>query len=330
MDRTGLEKKARKRILLTAVISLILILTDLAVSSAKSGIDLVQTDKGLYMVRPDSGGEEGRGSFLVTIRGDKDVFEKKVSVALDPYGTKKKEGSDASKEEEELADEERIGQELRSMVSGFNEDSSKKQILLPAKLKSGESLSWEQQSSRNTIPILAVGMLVMAVLYKGRFRELEKRKQQERESVIRQLPEFVNRLVLLLNAGLVLTTAFERSVEESMALSDPKKDYFYGRIHEIYVHVKTANGSMHRELREFAKASGIKELIRVSNIISDNVSKGTSLTEKLQAESEILWMNRKKNCEERGRLAETKLTLPLVIFLLVLIVITIAPALLEL
>ena len=54
------------------------------------------------------------------------------------------------------------------------------------------------------------------------------------------------------------------------------------------------------------------------------------MTEKLQAESEILWMNRKKNCEERGRLAETKLTLPLVIFLLVLIVITIAPALLEL
>ena len=94
--------------------------------------------------------------------------------------------------------------------------------------------------------------------------------------------------------------------------------------------MKTANGSMYRELREFARKSGIKELIRVANIICDNVSKGTGLTEKLQAESEILWMNRKKNCEERGRLAETKLTLPLVIFLLVLIVITIAPALLEL
>ena len=58
--------------------------------------------------------------------------------------------------------------------------------------------------------------MIMAVLYKSRFRALEKRKQQERESVIRQLPEFVNRLVLLLNAGLVLSTAFERSVEESM------------------------------------------------------------------------------------------------------------------
>ncbi len=328
MDRDGLEKKARKRILAAAIIGLVLILADLAVSSAKSGIDLVQTESGLYMIRPENGLAAGRGSFRVTVRGKKDNFEKKVSVVLDPYGAKKE--SKNIQTEEEVNEEERIGQELRSMVSGFNEDSSKRRILLPAKLKTGETLSWEQQSSRNTVPILAVCILVIAALYKSRFRELEKKKQMERESVIRQLPEFVNRLVLLLNAGLVLSAAFERSVEESVGLADTKKDYFYGRLHEIYIHVKESNGSMHRELRAFAKDSGIKELIRVANIISDNVSKGTGLTEKLQAESEILWMNRKKNCEERGRLAETKLTLPLVIFLLVLIVITIAPALLEL
>ena len=73
----------------------------------------------------------------------------------------------------------------------------------------------------------------------------------------------------------------------------------------------------------------MKELVRISNIINDNVNKGVELTAKLQAESEMLWLNRKKSCEERGRLAETKLTLPLIIFLMVLIVITVAPALLE-
>ena len=75
--------------------------------------------------------------------------------------------------------------------------------------------------------------------------------------------------------------------------------------------MKTANGSMHWELREFARKSGIKELIRVANIICDNVSKGTGLTEKLQAESEILWMNR-ENCEEAWATRQmTKLTRPL-------------------
>ena len=72
------------------------------------------------------------------------------------------------------------------------------------------------------------------------------------------------------------------------------------------------------------------ELMRVSNIVNDNINKGVELTEKLQRESETLWINRKKNCEEKGKLAETKLTLPLMIFLIVLIVITVAPALLGL
>lgn len=328
MDRMGLEKHARKKILVTAVIGFVLILVDFMVSSATHGIDLIQTEKGLYMVRPGKGMEVSHGSFRVTVRSGDEIFEQKVSIALDPYGIKKEDGT--AGRERQQGEEERIGQELRSMVSGFNQDHEKRKVLLPTSLKSGESLSWEQETSRNTVPIMAVCLLVMGVLYKTRFRVLEKKKQKERESVIRQLPEFVNRLVLLLNAGLVLSTAFERSVEETCAGPGTDEDFFYGKLHEIYIHVKTANGSMHRELRAFAKASGIKELIRVANIIADNVSKGTGLTEKLQAESEILWMNRKKNCEERGRLAETKLTLPLVIFLLVLVVITIAPALLEL
>lgn len=37
MDRMGLEKKARKRILITGVIGIVLILTDFAVSAANQG-----------------------------------------------------------------------------------------------------------------------------------------------------------------------------------------------------------------------------------------------------------------------------------------------------
>lgn len=159
---------------------------------------------------------------------------------------------------------------------------------------------------------------------------LEQQRRLQRESVMRQLPEFVNRLVLLLNAGLVLTSAFEKSVEESFVEDSKGDDYFYGKLREIYVLCTTTNASMHVEFRKMAKESGIRELMRVSNIISDNIRKGVELTGKLQAESELLWISRKKSCEEKGRLAETKLTLPLMIFLMVLIIITVAPALMEL
>ena len=53
------------------------------------------------------------------------------------------------------------------------------------------------------------------------------------------------------------------------------------------------------------------------------------MTEKLESESDILWTQRKKIAEEKGRIAETKLTFPLALLLLVLILITAAPAIME-
>jgi tight adherence protein C len=98
---------------------------------------------------------------------------------------------------------------------------------------------------------------------------------------------------------------------------------------EIQKRVQQTKAPLIYELKDFSKRTGISELIRVSNIIGDNINKGSSLAEKLQGESEFLWLSRKKKAEEQGRLAETKLTFPLVILLIVLIMITIAPALFD-
>ncbi|MDI9494554.1 MAG: bacterial type II secretion system protein F domain protein, partial [Bacillota bacterium] len=62
----------------------------------------------------------------------------------------------------------------------------------------------------------------------------------------------------------------------------------------------------------------------------DNINKGSSLAEKLEAEGTLLWMDRKKRAEERARLAETKLSFPLMLLLLSLMIITTAPILLSL
>ena len=94
--------------------------------------------------------------------------------------------------------------------------------------------------------------------------------------------------------------------------------------------MKTTNAALHEELQRFAKDSGVSELMRVSGIIADNINKGAELNQKLERESEQLWLSRRLHAEEQGRLAETKMTLPLAIFLCVLIVITVAPALLQL
>lgn len=326
--------KARKSIIAVLAAGALLIATDMVLSSQGQSAGIVESGGSIYIVRP---AEDQNPDHLVlraeVSDGDK-VIEKKIDLTMDPYEKESSEEKqdDGDGEAAGKRNREAVEMELRGIASELNSDKAVKKVKLPDSLASGEKISWEveDKSGSNGIAIMAVTVLTAFCIYKKRFSVLEQQRRLQRESVMRQLPEFVNRLVLLLNAGLVLTSAFEKSVEESFVEDSKGDDYFYGKLREIYVLCTTTNASMHVEFRKMAKESGIRELMRVSNIISDNIRKGVELTGKLQAESEQLWISRKKNCEEKGRLAETKLTLPLMIFLMVLIIITVAPALMEL
>ena len=330
--REELVHRTRKRILAVVAICLVFLVLDRIQTGSHENIPLFQSKEGVYLLRPETGSEAGYFSLRASVTGGSEEFEKRVNVKLAPYGQESalKEGTDPKAAGSAEMEQQRLEHEIGTIVRGINSDRTARKVFLPSSLETGEKISWAIEGQSHAAIILFGTASLAVVIYRSRFSPLEKRRREREESVIRQLPEFVNRLVLLLNAGMVLNSAFEKTIEEGISFHDSRQDYFDQRMKEIYASVKTANGMIHLELRRFARESGIKELIRISNIINDNVGKGVALTQKLQSESELLWMNRKKNCEERGRIAETKLTLPLVIFLMVLIVIVVAPALLEL
>ena len=326
--------KARKSIIAVLAAGALLIATDMVLSSQGQSAGIVESGGSIYIVRPAEDQDPGHLVLRAEVSDGDKVIEKKIDLTMEPYEKESSEEKqdDGDGEAAGKRNREAVEMELRGIASELNSDKAVKKVKLPDSLASGEKISWEveDKSGSNGIAIMAVTVLTAFCIYKKRFSVLEQQRRLQRESVMRQLPEFVNRLVLLLNAGLVLTSAFEKSVEESFVEDSKGDDYFYGKLREIYVLCTTTNASMHVEFRKMAKESGIRELMRVSNIISDNIRKGVELTGKLQAESELLWISRKKSCEEKGRLAETKLTLPLMIFLMVLIIITAAPALMEL
>jgi type II secretory pathway component PulF len=170
--------------------------------------------------------------------------------------------------------------------------------------------------------------VVLWLIYSRRFHTIAREEKRARESIIKELPEFINKLVLLINAGVILNTAFLKIIEDC----DEKRirsSYFYRRIYDIGYMVRETNASFYSEMYSFAKYSGVKELMRITNIMVDNINKGDDLSDKLRRENELLWFARKQQAEEKGRLAETKLTLPLMILLTVLIMVTISPALME-
>ncbi|MBE6030451.1 MAG: type II secretion system F family protein [Clostridiales bacterium] len=157
-------------------------------------------------------------------------------------------------------------------------------------------------------------------------QEIEKKnaKKQEEEVkkvILLELPEFTNKLVLLLNAGLVLRSAIETIAEED------SESVLCRELRNISIKMKNVNSTFEDEFRNFARRIGLRELLRLSNIFSDNIDKGSELVKKLDIEASFMWQMSRKQVEERGRIAESKLTFPMALMLLSLILITAAPAL---
>ena len=82
-------------------------------------------------------------------------------------------------------------------------------------------------------------------------------------------------------------------------------------------------------INEYAVKHDVKELIRIAAILRENEKRGSDVIESLARESRYLWDERKIIARESGKAIDTKMSYPLGLLLIVLIVITIAPALLN-
>lgn len=174
--------------------------------------------------------------------------------------------------------------------------------------------------------------LICVFIYRSRYRELNEEEIRTKKVVQIELSEFITKLILLLDAGLVMSAAFQKIVRDyEWAVKEEglQSNYFYQQLSQINHTIQEAKGNFTQELKEFAYRTKIPEFIRLANIITDNYQMGSELVEKLTMEGEMLWFTRKKLAVEQGKLAEIKLTLPLMLLILSLLVITIAPVLLE-
>lgn len=226
---------------------------------------------------------------------------------------------------------------LSEEVAALNKSTNLDVLSLPSELGDGVAVQWRKAETFNMGLIFLFFLFSLAMVYMARYSQIDKELKVAAESVYRDLPDFIHKLVLLLNAGLVMNTAllkiagdYERQQQEQGSLGqEGGRRYFYEELREIKKRVYETKTPILYELKEFAQRTGIRELIRIVAIISDNEHKGNTLAEKLETEGELLWISRKKQAEEKGKLAETKLTFPLMLLLIILVAITIAPAMME-
>lgn len=279
-----------------------------------------------YIERPTY--DQGNVNAKLIVSGEVNDQKVKKAVTLNI----KPEGADSvkemAKERPAAVKEEAIGK-LNSVIYNINKSDDSKLVYLPVDIEGMENVRWTRDTHNPLLLITVTGGLLIVCTYAKRYDAIKKLKRNCHQSIEEELPDFLNKIILLMNAGLVLNAAFEKIVKDYSSNDYRRKSYFYNQLFIINHKVTGTNASMVAELKKFAERSKNREFMRITNVISDNIQKGTELVRILQDENSFLWFQRKKYAEEKGRIAETKLTMPLALQLVVLIVITLAPAMIE-
>ncbi len=189
----------------------------------------------------------------------------------------------------------------------------------------GITLDWKLSRSSPFVLVFFLSLMTGLTLYFSRYDSLERELKRLNSEFCAEIPNMSLQLILLLNAGLVASAAFEELVEQNRGSSNP----LYVLLGEISARCRETNTPFGTELYRLARRSESREFIRFANLVYENSSRGSQLAEKLEMERNGMWNGRLSRARSRAKQAETKLCFPLLLLLSAVVLISISPAFLQ-
>lgn len=155
--------------------------------------------------------------------------------------------------------------------------------------------------------------------------ELKERIKKRRLMIQIDFPEFLNKLTLLINAGMTVSKAWEK-----IALDNTRDRPLYEELNLTLSYI-AAGIPEQQAYEDFAKRCGIPEVTRSISVILQNLRKGNAqLVSMLRLQAGECWDMRKNTAKKLGEEASTKMLLPLMLMFLSILIIVTAPAILAL
>lgn len=169
-------------------------------------------------------------------------------------------------------------------------------------------------------PAVAVGTYIFT-------DSIEEENFKKRSKAIRyDFPEFLTKLVLLVNAGLTLERAWwtilkDVKGEPTILIKELTKTY----------NDMSSNIPKSKCLNDLSKRCKTPEVSKFTSIVLQNISRGSdSMVFMLQQLSDECWEERKQMAKQKGEEASTKLLFPMMLMLVAVFLVVLVPAMMQL
>ena len=164
------------------------------------------------------------------------------------------------------------------------EFSGGERVELPRTLPDGTHVTWKarkQEDRTGLVFIPFIYMCLVLAIIKSWMDVSSDADAAARKEIMKGLPRFCNQLFLMMNAGMILSDAFEQICSSYMEYGKENMSVFESELTELCEDNSDHRVSTATLISEYASRYNVKELIRIATILSENEKRGIDVIESL-------------------------------------------------
>ena len=288
---------------------------------------------GLLLTITKGGGQILDGGY--ELKKEEDPYEEKFMVSIEGEETgsvyvqipEKELEKENAGQQEVLTEEEREEQQLLEYVENYNSELENPDYYYLPDNWDGRTLEWKTpyDSTGNLLSAMAVATAFALIVITA--REEQKARAQRYEELMMDYPGVIMKFTLLVQAGMTVRNAFRK-----MAVDYTRKEEKRIAYEEIVTacHEMESGISELEAYRRFGERCGHVKYKTFATLLIQNLQKGSRhMGEMLEKESVEAWDDRKRKAKVLGEAATTKLLVPMMLMLGVVMAIVMLPACLS-
>lgn len=227
----------------------------------------------------------------------------------------------------ELSEKEKRTRMLENAIRmADGEAPGAEKIFLPNEA-GGEQLTWQEPMDVRTPGIALLGLLLAVMVIPRARSALRDEEKKRKEQMERDYPEIVSKLILLLTAGMTCSGAWKRICNDYLA-AKPRLGKRFAYEEMVFSLREMELGRSEAAVYEsFGNRTGIVCYKRLSAMLSRNLRRGSrEILTMLDLESRDAYAARFEAVRKKGEETSTKLLLPMMGMLVIVIAIIVVPA----
>ncbi|MCR4585661.1 MAG: hypothetical protein K5686_08045 [Lachnospiraceae bacterium] len=188
----------------------------------------------------------------------------------------------------------------------------------------GIVLCWSENKKNNALLLFILSVAAGLILFFAADNDISKQLKARDEEMLLDYPEIISKIVLYAGAGMTVRMAWKKTAEECSEAQ--AAHYAYREMRLTVREMERGEGEL-AAYRHFAKRCRLQQYVKFISLLEQNVKLGASgFLSSLRKEAAEALEDRKAIAKRQGEEAGTKLLLPMMMMLAIVMAVIIVPA----